>query len=331
MNSDQVKPARRFRLTANQPLKEGHADLSAWIADTCSIRFAIWQLEAAPTTGHLHYQGYIEFTKVYALSGLKKLNPTVSWRNCDASRTHNIDYCSKEESRVEGPWRFGVEETQQGAREDIASLKRLIDEGATELDIWNDCPKEFIKYTRGIKEARRVIQKARDFKTRFEVYVGPPGCGKSLKAQKENPGAYWKQRSNWFDGLEPNQETVVLDDFYGWLPFDTVLRMTDRYPLMVECKGGQINFAPKKVVITSNKLMHQWWGEETMRHVDINALYRRIDYIHYWFTTIAGGMEIVSAVSFESKYEEDGTVLAGNSAYAQFSEWSRKQIKFNSN
>jgi len=53
----------------------------------------------------------------------------------------------------------------------------------------------------------------------------------------------------------------VLDDFYGWLPWDFLLRLLDRYPLLVETKGGQVQFVAKTVVITSNKPYLEWYSE----------------------------------------------------------------------
>ena len=72
------------------------------------------------------------------------------------------------------------------------------------------------------------------------------------------PDAYWKQRGTWFDNYN-NHETVIIDDFYGWLPFDTLLRMCDRYPMMVETKGGHVNFCPKTILITSNQAPDEWY------------------------------------------------------------------------
>ena len=54
-------------------------------------------------------------------------------------------------------------------------------------------------------------------------------------------------------------EVVIIDEFYGWLPFDLLLRVCDRYPLLVETKGGQTQFVAKVIVITSNSLPSNWY------------------------------------------------------------------------
>lgn len=64
-----------------------------------------------------------------------------------------------------------------------------------------------------------------------------------------------------------------MDDFYGWLPFDQILRLCDAYPLMVETKGSQTNFVAKTVCITSNTLPSTWYKNVP----NFAAFIRRVD------------------------------------------------------
>lgn len=100
------------------------------------------------------------------------------------------------------------------------------------------------------------------------------------------PKAYWKQRSNWWDNYE-SHESVILDDFYGWLPYDTLLRICDRYPLMVETKGGQCHFLAKNVVLTSNNTPAQWY-----KNINLAAFIRRVD---LWVYLGTGGLKVETA------------------------------------
>ena len=58
-----------------------------------------------------------------------------------------------------------------------------------------------------------------------------------------------------------HQDAVCLDEFYGWLQWDVLLRLADRYPLLVETKGGQIQFSSKKLIFTSNTEPTKWYKE----------------------------------------------------------------------
>lgn len=98
----------------------------------------------------------------------------------------------------------------------------------------------------------------------IHIYWGPSGSGKSLYAFNNYPGAYWLSRTSdrgegWWDGYA-GQKTVVIDEFYGWLTYDFVLRLADRYPLHLNTKGGRLVCQVETVVFTSNKPYKDWWN-----------------------------------------------------------------------
>jgi len=64
-----------------------------------------------------------------------------------------------------------------------------------------------------------------------------------------------------------------MDDFYGWLPFDQLLRLCDKYPLMVETKGSQSHFFATTICITSNTLPSTWYKNVP----NFAAFIRRVD------------------------------------------------------
>ena len=86
---------------------------------------------------------------------------------------------------------------------------------------------------------------------------------------------------NWWDGYE-QQETVVLDDFQGGLLFGFLLHLLDRYPLLVQVKGGTRVFNSKTIIITSNFAPDQWYTDPRLAQ-NFPALERRLDTI-YEFT-----------------------------------------------
>ena len=90
------------------------------------------------------------------------------------------------------------------------------------------------------------------------------------------PDAYWKSCGDkWWDDYD-FQEVVIIDEYYGWLPYSYLLRLLDRYPLNVESKGGMLNFNPKQVWICSNNSIDDWykWSEKLM----LEPLMRRVDF-----------------------------------------------------
>jgi hypothetical protein len=85
--------------------------------------------------------------------------------------------------------------------------------------------------------------------------------------------SFWLPRPEgdrpWWDGYD-GQEVIVIDEFYGWLKRDFMYRLIDRYPMMLEVKGGAVPMQAKHVIFTSNKHPKEWYPR-----VGLGALVRR--------------------------------------------------------
>jgi len=127
-------------------------------------------------------------------------------------------------------------------------------EGKQVRDVAMEYPTVFIKYHRGIEQL--AAKKPRDFKTRVFVFVSPPDSGKSKTSyelsQINGASVYYKPRSLWWDGYE-GQDSVVMDDYYGWKKYDELLKICGRYPYQVQVKGGMRQFTSKNIFKTSNQ------------------------------------------------------------------------------
>ena len=137
------------------------------------------------------------------------------------------------------------------------------------------------------------MQKRRDWKTEVFVLVGPTGSGKTRWVHDREPILYNKQRSNWWDGLD-GMDAVLIDDFYGWLTFDELLRITDRYALMVQSKGGQLPFLAKRVYITSNKPPSMWYKKQKY----LESFERRVE--HFMWCPTEGEFQEMSMLTLET-------------------------------
>lgn len=106
------------------------------------------------------------------------------------------------------------------------------------------------------------------------ILWGDAGAGKSTDAREFDSDRFHKPRNRWWDGYF-GQRTVIIDDFYGWLPIDELLRMVDRAPYRVEFKGGSVEFLSKWLIITSNHHWTEWWPN-SLRGPLVDAFARRI-------------------------------------------------------
>lgn len=226
------------------------SDIEQLTALSDGVTYYTYGIEKGENEGTPHLQGYIELTTAQRFSWLKKRLPRAHLEPRKGSRTQARDYCHKEDPN---PVEYGTwKPDRKGVRNDLICVKRKIDDGASELDIATD---HFTTWTRNYKAfARyRMLSNKRKCTEKHVLWLhGPSGSGKTKYAYDNYPNAYWKPPcTKWFDGYD-GEETVIFDDLRSdWFSFSYMLRLLDRYPLQVECKGGSINFTPTTIVITA--------------------------------------------------------------------------------
>lgn len=248
--------ARHWFFTENNP--EGNLDvvfgdlLSNGVIDYCT-----WQLEIGDN-GTEHYQGYVNFKKQTLFTTVVAILPKAHWELCldpIAARA----YCQKAASRIEGPFELGIWNPPAEKQRVWKQLAEDIMAGTKDYDLFQKYPMQVITQFKGIANARNIVLPPRSFKTKTILVFGLPGVGKSSFIHKAFPSAFWKSPDSlWFDGYRGESE-MVLDDFYGWLPIGSFLRLADRYPLLLQTKGGHATMQAKILLISSNTLPTDWY------------------------------------------------------------------------
>lgn len=276
-----TNPQRAWVFTINNPADEES------LPEIGAERYVIWQLEAG-SEGTRHFQGYIEFTRAVRLSHFKSAGGDWARAHVEprrGSREQAREYSSKEESRIAGPWErgsFGA--GGQGTRTDVGAVCETARRTFSMRAVAEAHPAEFIRLHRGVSAYIDALDdRKRDWVTELHVLWGDPGSGKSRTAWAEaaaaGGGVFSIARSNsgnlWMDGYD-GEANIIIDDFYGWIKWDALLRMADRYPLKVERKGGFVQFLARRIYITSNSHWTSWYRFDQHRAMDPGALHRRI-------------------------------------------------------
>lgn len=269
--------------------------------DFLDYAYFVYQYEMEAT---LHIQGYVIFNTRKRRDTVSKMIPGAFLQVRYGTHEQAKAYCMKEETRIDGPYEFGSDvgfTGGQGKRTDWLDIFQMIhaSQAATDMEIAQRFPGHYARNFKGIERLRMLgCSKPRDFKTEVTLYFGPPGAGKSRHVYEEfGPAAYYKPPGHkWFD-YYAGHDVVVFDDFRGsWFCYSTLLNLLDRYPCMVEVKGGMLNFAPKKIIITSNVIPEKWY--EPSKQINIQALLRRIDHTVYF----CGEPEVLEAF-YRSTFE----------------------------
>lgn len=240
-----------------------------------NIVLLVYQLEKGDNET-LHFQGYVEFSNRKKLSTVKNINKFAHWELRRGNRKQAIDYCMKEDTRVEDtePFIFGdITDIEDAKQKTTIQVRDMINSNKPMFDVSQEFFGYFISNMKNLYAYKSMITPPRNWKTEVTVIWGPTGTGKSSYCHTLFPEAYWKSKSEWWDGYD-GQETVIIDEFYGWLPYDYMLRLLDRYPMSVEIKGSHVQFLAKRIIITSNKSPLCWY-----KTGNSDALLRRIDNI----------------------------------------------------
>jgi len=236
------------------------------------MKYMIVGEEICPSSGNLHYQGYVEFVRALDFGKVKSLlgGETTHIERRKGTAAQASLYCAKDKKFKE----YG-EQSKQGKRTDISNATDMIQEGCSMREVALNNTEVFIKYHNGLNKFKNLLIEPRNWITEVTVLYGKTGCGKSRKA-REIFSDYWvwtPQRGTWFDGYE-GHENVIMEEFRGQLPFGMVLSMLDRYECPVQVKGGMVEFCPKHIVITSPKHPKDWY--EDVSDDKVEQLLRRI-------------------------------------------------------
>lgn len=244
--------------------------LSALDLETNHVRYSVCQVEQCPETGRLHVQGYTEFSRPTRVTKFKQIIDDRA-AHCERRRGTRIqarEYCLKQDSRLWGPYEYGDFGTGgQGGRTDLLSVKRAIDEGASQAQVASDYFESWVRHHKAFAAYSNLLATTSPTlrTVRTTVLWGPTGSGKSHRAYTHAPHAYRLAPPNvdhgalWWDGYD-NQKTIILDDFESWIPFRTLLQLLDKYPIRCQVKGGVVMAQWTHVIITSNAHPDSWYA-----------------------------------------------------------------------
>lgn len=235
------------------------------LLDNGLIKYGVGQIEQG---SHTHFQFYIQLTKRETLNWLKRhVCPGTHWEPARGSPKQNHEYCTKEETRVRGPWEVGQSMTQ-GKRTDLDKAGDMIAEGASLREVADEYRALYIRYHRGFKALQDALADHGDRQfgpdgPEVWVFWGPSGTGKSRRAFETWPDAYVKLTTDkWWDGYR-GQETVIFDDFKGGsMRLHDFQCVIDRYPMRVEVKGNSVTLSATRYVFTSNKHPREWYSAD---------------------------------------------------------------------
>jgi len=246
--------------------------------DKLSAKYLLFGEETAPSTGHLHWQGYVELDKALTLGMIKMRLPVgdhgCHWEPARGSADQNKTYCKKDGKFVEQG-----ESAVQGKRNDLLAVKEALDSGHPIMQVRDDFFTTFAKYPSFLKDYADSKAPRRSWVTKVIMLWGDTGTGKSRRAHHSGAVFLHFDKSGFLHGYN-GEPVVCFDEFRpDQVTRQMWLTLTDRYPMTVNVKGGSINWAPTTIYFTSNDDPARWYMSDdgSEQHP---AVTRRITEIH---------------------------------------------------
>jgi len=232
--------------------------------------------------GTPHYQGFVHFTTLKAMSQVKELLPR-AWlapKSKLSTFKQAIDYTQKDNDFYEhgarplDPPAKGELEKHRAARNLAAVMEGRLDD--VDADILVSQLRNYEYAARRLKTARGGAAVALDGVLKNMWVHGDAGVGKDMFVNALAPNAYVKEPdSKWWDGYDGADDVVIRDLGPDHDP-RVVKVWADRYPFQAEVKGSTLGMIrPKRVIVTSN-----YSPADLYEGPDLDAVERRFQIIH---------------------------------------------------
>lgn len=228
--------------------------------DEDNVKYICWGEEICPTTGKLHYQGFVMFNRTARIPKAKVWigasdRTHVEVRN--GTRMGAREYCMKDGKFSE----HGQFEPMK--IEDIFKLPLK--------QIKEEYPLMYCRYHRGIEK----LKEDRGPKWRpLEVVVlwGKSGTGKTRQVMEMDDVYKIDPPYSWWDGYS-GESILCIDDYQpGAIARGALLNILDGYRLRLEVKGGHTWALWTKVFITTNCNPITWEFAISRRVTSVRAV-----------------------------------------------------------
>ncbi|KAF5830371.1 hypothetical protein DUNSADRAFT_14684 [Dunaliella salina] len=279
--------ARSWISTCNNPDK--HYDD---VPQVEGLKHLVYQLEVGDS-GTYHWQIYTNWENQKTSKFMAQWMPHTDHRPVtENTRDTVINYCKKEidyddrgqpkwAHRIAGPWEFGTSADKReraGTSDSFQAAVACAKRGRIRHVIMEH-PGEFVKHHAGLQKLVAFHAEKRTWKTFVEIHYGDARTGKSRYAFENHPGLYRVNcvgKNPWYDGYD-NQDVVLYDEFYGQMCFAELKQIMDRYEMQVPVKQAFANFAPRKIIFTSNTCPTEWYKRLFEKQVHREAFIERIE------------------------------------------------------
>ena len=271
--------SKRWCFTVNNP--------DEWrpVWNPITMDYLVWQLERGEA-GTVHVQGYIVLKKRTRLNAAKEIigSQSVHMEPSKGSEEQNKQYCTKEDTRVEGPFEFGMFDPcrgKQGTRSDLTAVAKALKAGAPIRTVALENPEVFIKYPGGVERLAQLAQPPVPLERDIHITVlfGPTGTGKSHRIHHQLPAddvySVLAGKNPW--DMYQGQPIIYFEDF-DWTqwPCSDMKRYLDKWRLQLPCRYNNKDARWVSIYVSTNQAPETWYAFQASA-LDRAAIARRLE------------------------------------------------------
>ncbi|AXH75182.1 MAG: putative viral replication protein [Cressdnaviricota sp.] len=311
----QGRKVTRYCFTWNNPSIDGNK-LKEYFESNELFASGVFQMEEGDNKVK-HFQGYVELSKACYVTALHKAmgNHKMHWEYANGSKIQNHKYCTKEDTRVDGPWyvkmdkEFFLGRKTQGRRSDLDEFATAaVEAGGVNSDLMEQYPGYAMKHSKQAKDliSMLALRKAKEDERAYwkeearlhaageatqgqqqrhlELYFGPTAAGKTTMIKRkiigdEDKSLYTKNCANkWWCGYDGDQ-VILMDEFRGdsFGQMEEFNNITNLGALQVEMKGGNTVLLATEMHFASNRHPVHWWKKNATSYFNWDdARYRAV-------------------------------------------------------
>jgi hypothetical protein len=244
--------------------------------------YLVQQEESCPSTGRIHWQGFVVFERKVRFSYVRKALPSAHWEKMRGSVDEASDYCCDPKKRIDGGLLledgvrplYGDQARGHSTKERYALAYTQAKAG----DFGSIEPSMMIRHFNNLIKIHHMFApkpKSLNLEQTPGVWLyGGAGVGKTTLCQK------WEHflkdpRHRWFDGYK-GERICVVDDF---APFhiaqtDILKQLGHQFVFQGETKGGHIWLRPYVTIVTSQYTPDVIWAKDDESLAAIARRYR---------------------------------------------------------
>lgn len=267
-----------------------------------NFKYLIFQKEKCPSTGKLHHQAFLAFDRSKRFSVIRKL---LGDAKCDIHRMHENStpaslraYCSKEDTRVEGPWECGewtasMQEMKRGKRTDLDEVKEKLKSGVSMKRIADEHFTSWCRYNKAFKLYESMNAAKVEIihtKEKFNgpeldlrkpcIIIGPTNIGKTGFAKSHFTNPLLVSHIDDLQTLDKDHDGIIFDDnnYTHWPPTSIIhlVDIEEDRSIHNRYTNARLPRGTKRI-FTHNRPIEEWLIPPTADESQKSAIIRRIN------------------------------------------------------